>query len=330
MSVTQPLARPRIVRVDAARLHRAGLAVAVALLFALFALSAPGFLTVGNLRSLLVDHVVVLGCVAGAMTLVVIAGGIDLSLGTSADMASLAFAQALLAGFGFAGSLGCALAASLAVGLFNAVLIGGLGIAPFLATLGTLFIGQSVQQLASDGGQTIYLMNVHLPAAIGFVSLGRILGVPVPVWLSSLCLAALWFATDRTAFGQRLMAAGLQPAVARLSGLPVRRDTAFAYMLAAACCAITGVILTATVKSYSPGAGSAFTLDAIGAVFIGTTMHRGGRANILGTTLGVVMLSITADGLVLVGWPFEWQRVANGLLVLAVLGISFGARARRA
>ena len=308
---------------------QATLPVALIAVFVFFALAAPGFFTTGNLRSLLVDHFVVLGFVAGAMTLVVIAGGIDLSLGTAADMASLAFAQSLLAGMGFTAALASALAAAVAVGLLNAVLIGVIGIAPFLATLGTLFIGQSVQQLASGGGQTLYLMNLRLPSAIGFVAHGSPLGIPMPIWLVGSCLAGLWLLTERTVFGQRIAALGLQRSAARLSGLPVRRDTALVYVLAAGCCAVTGVLLSCNVKSYAPGAGGAYVLDAIGATFIGTTLHSSHRPSIAGTILGVLMLSVVADGLVLVGWSFEWQQVASGLLVLAILAISFGpARSR--
>ncbi len=305
------------------------LPTALLALLVFFSVAAPGFLTAGNLRSLLVDHFVMLGFVAGAMTLVVIAGGIDLSLGTAADMASLAFTQSLLAGGGFSLDLLAALLAALAVGTLNALLIGVVGIAPFLATLGTLFIGQSVQQLASDGGQTIYLMNVPLPASVGFVARGSLLGVPMPVWLVAICLLGLWVITERTLLGQRMTALGLQREAARLSGLPVRRDTVLVYVLAAGCCAVTGVLLSCTVKSYAPGAGSAYVLDAIGATFIGTTFHPGHRPSIIGTALGVLMLSVVADGLVLIGWNFEWQQVASGLLVLAILAISFGSARRR-
>lgn len=308
---------------------RAALPAALLVVFVYFALAAPGFLSVGNIRSLLIDHFVMLGFVAGAMTLVVIAGGIDLSLGTAADMASLAFAQSLLAGFGFVASLAAALAAALMVGCLNALLIGVVGIAPFLATLGTLFIGQSVQQLASDGGQTIYLMNVRLPSAIGFVAHGTLLGLPMPILLVVVCLGGLWLLTERTIFGQRIVALGLQRGAARLSGLPVRRDTALVYVAAAGCCAITGVLLSCTVKSYAPGAGSAYVLDAIGATFIGTTLNASRRPTVLGTMLGVLTLSVVADGLVLVGWNFEWQQVASGILVLAILAVSFGSARSR-
>lgn len=328
-TTTQRSRGPVITRNHINLVARASLPAALLAVIVFFAIAAPGFLSIGNVRSLLVDHFVVLGFVAGAMTLVVIAGGIDLSLGTAADMASLAFAQALLAGFGFAASLAAALAAALLVGCLNALLIGIVGIAPFLATLGTLFIGQSVQQLASGGGQTIYLMNLQLPAAIGFVAHGAPLGVPMPIWLVGICLGGLGLLSERTVFGQRIAALGLQRSTARLSGLPVRRDTALVYVVAAGCCAITGVLLSCTVKSYAPGAGSAYVLDAVGATFIGTTLSSGHRPTIIGTALGVLLLSVVADGLVLIGWSFEWQQVASGLFVLAILAISFGTNRSR-
>jgi ribose transport system permease protein len=125
------------------------------------------------------------------------------------------------------------------------------------------------------------------------------------------------------------VALGLQRGAARLSGLPVHRDTALVYILAAGCCAVTGLLLSCTVKSYAPGAGGAYVLDAIGATFVGTTLHPSHRPSIIGTSLGVLMLSVVADGLVLVGWSFEWQQVASGLLVLAILAVSFGAARSR-
>ena len=138
-------------------------------------------------------------------------------------------------------------------------------------------------------------MNLRLPSAIGFVAHGAPLGLPMPIWLVLIYLTALWLLIERTVFGQRIAALGLQRATARLSGLPVRRDTALVYVL-----------------------------DAIGATFIGTTLRGNHRPSIEGTVLGVLMLSVAADGLVLVGWSFEWQQIASGLLVLAILAISFG------
>lgn len=128
-----------------------------AVIVLVFALQAPGFLSGGNLKSLVLNNFVLLAIVAIGMTYAVAAGGIDLSVGTALDFASFSFVVLLNGGHGWAVAATGALVAALLVGVVNAGLIAGLRISPFLATLGTLFIGTSAQQLLSDGGQPIYI-----------------------------------------------------------------------------------------------------------------------------------------------------------------------------
>ncbi len=91
-------------------------------------------------------------------------------------------------------------------------------------------------------------------------------------------------------------------------------------------CALAGVLLSSTVNAYVPLSGNAFLLNAIGAVFIGTTFHRQGRANVPGTLLGVLFINVIANGLLLIGWNFYWQQVATGVLIFGVLAFSFVSR----
>ena len=161
------------------RLLRGILPLLIVVIVAFFAVAAPGFLSLGNLASLLLNNFVLLAIVAIGMTWAVAAGGIDLSVGTAVDFASLAFVVLLNGGYGLAVAIPAALLAGALVGGFNAGLIAGLGISPFLATLGTLFIGTSVQQLLSDGGQPIYIAQHVLPG----LSTVTWLGVPLPLWL---------------------------------------------------------------------------------------------------------------------------------------------------
>jgi ribose transport system permease protein len=120
-----------------------------------------------------------------------------------------------------------------------------------------------------------------------------------------------------------VMAAGVQPDVVRYSGIPLRLYVAAAYCLVAVIAAIAGLILSSTITVYIPNSGNAFLLNAIGATFIGTTLDRHGRPNILGTALGVLLLAIVANGLLLSGLNFYWQQVGTGTLIFAVLAISF-------
>ncbi|MDQ0651078.1 ABC transporter permease [Pseudomonas cedrina] len=286
------------------------------LIVVVFALQAPGFLSVGNLQSLVLNNFVLLAIVAIGMTYAVAAGGIDLSVGTSLDFASFSFVVLLNAGHGWAFAATGALIAALLVGGVNAGLIAGLRISPFLATLGTLFIGTSVQQLLSDGGQPIYIAQGLKPELTGLTPLLIVLGLGL---LYGLALA-------RGRLGRELLAQGTQPLLAYYSGLSVRRIVTVVALATALACGVAGVLLGSTVSAYVPLSGNAFLLNAIGAVFIGTTLSRQGRANIPGTLLGVLFINVIANGLLLIGWNFYWQQVATGVLIFAVLTFSFASR----
>lgn len=286
------------------------------LIVVVFALQAPGFLSSGNLKSLVLNNFVLLAIVAIGMTYAVAAGGIDLSVGTALDFASFSFVVLLNGGHGWAFAATGALVAALLVGVVNAGLIAGLRISPFLATLGTLFIGTSAQQLLSDGGQPIYIAQGLKPELTGLTPLLVVLGLAL---FYGLALA-------RGRLGRELLAQGTQPLLAYYSGLSVRRVVTVVALATALACGVAGVLLSSTVSAYVPLSGNAFLLNAIGAVFIGTTLSRQGRANIPGTLLGVLFINVIANGLLLIGWNFYWQQVATGVLIFAVLAFSFASR----
>jgi ribose transport system permease protein len=229
-------------------------------------------------------------------------------------------------GAGLALSLVAGLGGALVVGLVDAFLVTVFGISPFLATLGVLFIGESVQQLATNGGTPIYLVSNFPAAGLDFLAHGVILGLPVPLWLVLAAVVLVQLLLTRTPFGRHVRAIGAEPRVARYSGVPVRRAIWLVYSLSALLCGVAGLLLAATVKSYVPLSGNGFLLDAIGAVFIGTTISREAKPNVLGTLLGVFLFGMLHNGLLLIGWNFYWQQVAVGLLVFSVLGASFFSR----
>ena len=304
------------------RLLRGILPLLIVVIVAFFAVAAPGFLSLGNLASLLLNNFVLLAIVAIGMTWAVAAGGIDLSVGTAVDFASLAFVVLLNGGYGLAVAIPAALLAGALVGGFNAGLIAGLGISPFLATLGTLFIGTSVQQLLSDGGQPIYIAQHVLPG----LSTVTWLGVPLPLWLVLALATVYGVILARGRLGREILAVGTQVQLARYSGLSIRVISLKVFVASALACAVAGVVLSSTVNAYVPMSGNAFLINAIGAVFMGTTLSRDGRANIPGTLLGVLFINVIANGLLLIGWNFYWQQVATGALILLVLAFSFATR----
>ncbi|MCK9776906.1 ABC transporter permease [Pseudomonas syringae] len=304
------------------RLLPAVLPLLVLIILLFFAINAPGFLSWGNLSSLVLNNFVLLAIVAIGMTWAVAAGGIDLSVGTALDFASLGFVVTLNGGHGLGAAIAVAMLAGGMAGAFNAMLIAGLRISPFLATLGTLFIGTSVQQLLSDGGQPIYIAQGVLPG----ISAVLILGVPLPLLVVGLLAGLYGLVLARGRLGREVLALGTQPQLAYYSGLPTRRIAVQVFFASALACAVAGILLSSTVNAYVPMSGNAYLINAIGAAFIGTTLSRQGRPNIPGTLLGVLFINVIANGLLLIGWNFYWQQVATGALIFLVLAFSFTSR----
>ncbi len=300
--------------------------IAFVLVYVFFAASSPTFLSWGNVQNVLVNNVALLAIVALGMTLIIASGGIDLSVGAAIDMSSMVFIMLMAAGMSLGVGVLGGLAAAIGVGAVNAVLITQLRISPFLATLGVLFIGQSVQQLATDGGQPIYLVGTGAAQRFAFIGHGDLFGLPLPLWIVAVAYALVYLLLHHTRFGRYTYALGAQPGVAWYSGLRISRDTALVFVIGALLSGITGIILSSTVRSYVPLSGNAFLLDAIGATFIGTTVSSTHRPSVLGTLLGVLLLGMVRNGLLLIGWNFYWQQVGTGLLIFLVLAASFGTR----
>ena len=302
--------------------------IAFALIVVVFGIVADGFLSDENLLNLISNKVVLLAIVALGMTIVIGAGAIDLSVGVAVDLSSMIFIMLIAAGY--AGVVGVAggLAAAFCVGLANAILINRLKIDPFLATLGILFIGQSVQRLSTQGGVPIHLTRAEYAAPFDAITRTSVLGVPTPIFVMILCIIAVYLALHRSVFGRYVAALGAQAEVARYSGIRVAFHLSAVFIACAVLSGITGILLSSTVRSYVPFAGDAFLLDAIGATFIGTAISAERRPSVVGTLLGVLLLAVMRNGLLLVGWNFFWQQVGIGVLVFLVLGLSFGLKKR--
>jgi ribose transport system permease protein len=297
--------------------------IALAAIVAAFSLAIPTFSTAENLKGLLTNNVALLAIVSIGMTFVVAAGGIDLSVGSAVDFASLAFVSLVLAGQPVWLAALTGLASAAAVGFFNAILISGLAISPFLATLGTLFIGRSAQQLLTGGGNPIYLPSSAVPPSFAFLGHGAVMGVPLVIVLVVALATVTTVVLSRARFGRKILAIGVQRSVAWRSGLRVPAVTAAVYVLSALICGIAGLLISATVNVYVPYSGNAFLLNAIGATFIGATLGRNMRPNVPGTMIGVLLLGIVANGLLLSGLSFYWQQVGTGVLIFVVLAASF-------
>jgi erythritol transport system permease protein len=207
------------------------------------------------------------------------------------------------------------------VGVVNGLLITRLNVAPFIATLGTLYVARGLALLSSDGATFPNLRGSAEWGTTSFpwIGAGSVLGVPVSiVTLIVVGLAAAYLAA-RTPLGRYIYAVGGNERAAALSGIRVNRTKMFVYMFSGFCAAIVGLIVASQLVASHPATGETFELNAIAAAVLGGTSMSGGRGRIGGTIIGAFVIGILSDGLVMMGVSSFWQTVIKGLVIIAAV-----------
>jgi erythritol transport system permease protein len=306
--------------------------IALVVLTAAFSVLSSEFLTTGNL-SILVKHVAINAILAIGMTFVILSGGIDLSVGSIAGLCGMVAGYLLNRGLTIEAAgvtiyfhvwlvVMIALAAGMLLGAVNGVLIARLRVAPFIATLGMLYVARGLAMLMSGGATFPNLAGAPALGNTGFPSLGNgiVAGVPVPIWLMVGLAAAGTFLAVRTPFGRQVYAVGGNERAALLAGVRVPQVKLGVYVISGLCASLVGLIVAAQLGASHPATGETFELNAIAAVVLGGTSLMGGRGTIGGTLVGAFVIGVLADGLVLLGVSEFWQMVIKGLvIVLAVI-----------
>lgn len=306
---------------------RYGFLIIIAAFFAFFAIYTGSFLNPSNLVNI-VEGSSILLILALGMTLVVALGGIDLSVGIAFDMGA-AFAIVAMKEYDVAWYIAVlfGIGGGALVGLLNAFLVVKLSVSPFLATLGTFFIGSSVQRIFTNGGGPI--SHRRVPGEYRNLAIGDVYGIPSEIVIAAIVLLIYFVFLERSIFGKRIHAIGLQQSAARVAGIKVRKYIAIGFVLAAATCAIGGIIGSANLRMFTPLAGYSYLLNAIAAVFIGASMHPRGRPNVPGTLAGVLFLGMVANGLNLMGLDFNTKDALSGLILVAALAIAVSQKRLR-
>jgi erythritol transport system permease protein len=316
----------------AALLFRLRATIVLVALIGAFAILSPSFLTPGNL-TILVKHVAINAILAIGMTFVILSGGIDLSVGSVAGLAGIIAGGLIHQGlvlrtFGIVVYphvwlvIAAALVAGAFVGAVNGVLISRLHVAPFIATLGTLYVARGTALLISGGATFPNLTGRPDLGNTGFpaVGSGTALGIPAPIWLMLAFAAIGVLLAERTAFGRRVYAVGGNERAAELSGVRVPQIKFAVYAISGVCAAVVGLVIAAQLGAAHPATGETFELNAITAVVLGGTSLMGGRGSVGGTIIGAFVIGVLADGLILLGVSEFWQIVIKGLvIVLAVI-----------
>ena len=284
------------------------------------------FLTVPNLRNILLQISVNL-CLSIGMTLIILTGGIDLSVGAILGLSGAIAAGLLKNGMAlnFAGvqmqftPLGAVIAGvlvGLALGWFNGMAITRFKLPPFVATLGMLSIGRGLTMLWTNGFPV-----TALGSTFGFIGAGFWLGVPTAIWISAALVALFYFVSIHTTLGRYIYAVGGSEKAAAFAGLSVNNIKVWVYTLGGGLAAVAGLILTARLDAADPKAGLGYELDSIAAVVIGGTSLSGGRGSILGTVLGCLIIGVLNNGLVLMEVSPFWQQVIKGFVILAAVAM---------
>jgi erythritol transport system permease protein len=305
--------------------------IALIVLIIIFSLLSDSFLTLGNVITM-TKHVAMNAILAIGMLFVILKGGIDLSVGSTVGLSGVV-AGVLLQGLQI-NSLNvilypavwvvvlCSLLVGTLVGLVNGLLVTRFNVAPFIATLGMLYVARGAALLISNGSTYPRLAGSPENGNTGFglIGGGRILGIPMAIWIMIVFAIIAFIVLRMTPFGRWVYATGGNERAAELAGVPVRSVKMRVYMISGFCAATAGLIIASELTAAAPQTGESFELNAIAAVVIGGAALTGGRGNIRGVLLGAFVIGFLSDGLVIVGVSTFWQTTIKGaVIVLAVV-----------
>jgi ribose transport system permease protein len=299
--------------------------IALVLMVVFLSVKAENFLTMGNGLNIL-SQISVNLCLSIGMTLIILTGGIDLSVGAVLALSGAVAAGLLKNGLTLAwlgvqlqftsfGAVLAGVAVGLVLGWSNGMLITRFKLPPFVATLGMLSIARGLTMRWTGG----FPIN-GLGPVFGTIGTGYWLGVPMMVWISAGLMGLFYIICKHTTLGRYIYAVGGNERAAGFSGLNVNRIKVWVYALGGALSGLAGLLLMSRLDSATPNAGIGFELDSIAAVVIGGTSLSGGRGSVLGTALGCLIIGVLNNGLVLLGVDATWQLVIKGVvIILAVI-----------
>lgn len=281
-----------------------------------FELMTGRFLSGQNL-SIVAQQASINMVLAAGMTVVILTGGIDLSVGSVLAAAAIATIMgSLLPGIGWIGIF-CGLGIGLMFGLVNGSLVAFVGLPPFIVTLGALTAVRGVARLMADD-QTQF--NPDLP--FDFIGNGSLFGVPWLVIIAFMTILVTWLILRGTVLGNRIYAVGGNMEAARLSGIRVWVVLLFAYGYAGLMSGLGGVMSASRLYAANgTQLGQAYELDAIAAVILGGTSFVGGIGSVWGTLVGALIIAVLTNGLVLTGVSDIWQYIIKGLVIIAAVAL---------
>ena len=308
------LARP----IEAFGTHNFSLLIALAILIAIFGMLRPDVFFLPRNISNIGQAIAILGVLATAQTIVIVSGGLDISVGSVLGMSTVCIALGVAATGSTMIAILFGIGVSALMGIINGLIITFGRVNAVIATLGTMAAFRGVAFIISNG-RSIPIFDPNLR----FIGDGLILGIPVTIVVLLLVAAIFYVLMRYTIVGRNIYAIGGNPLVARLAGLPIRTYQISIYALSGAAAGLAGMLLAARTGSGQPLSGSqGAELEAITAAVLGGCALTGGKGTIIGAMLGVLIIGVLNNGMILTSVPTFYQMVAKGVLLIAAVMIA--------
>jgi ribose transport system permease protein len=307
-----------------ALLRDAGILLGLVMIFVIFSILSPYFLTQQNLINVL-QQSSINGCIAVGMTLVIISGGIDLSVGSTAAFSAVVSASLMVVGVPVPLAILAACAVGMFAGFVNGVMVAYAGLQPFIVTLGTLSVFRALALITTDGNPVF-----GLPNSFRSIFAAKLWILPIPVVLVIGVGIAAWFLLRGTPLGEYFLAVGGNEEAARVAGVPVARTKIASYVISGALAALGAMVLMAWLGAADPTLGNLWELQAIAAAAIGGASLSGGRGSIIGTLLGAIILGTVTNGLTLLNVQAFYQLLATGVIIIVAMLIDRVTRGKSA
>ncbi|WP_044642725.1 ABC transporter permease [Risungbinella massiliensis] len=312
-------------------LYKHGTLLVILLTVVIFSLSTEQFLTYQNFTDILTS-ISIITLLAIGVTISLIVGGFDLSVGSTASLATITCAAAMVwYRQETLVALLIPIAFGLIVGLINSLFVVKIGIPDLLATLGVMYIINGFHLTITKG----YSIYNNMPMSDGsiapgkilpsflFVGQGELFSVPFPVILMLLFVILVHIILNYTRFGRLLYVTGGNEEAARLSGVPVSRYKTYAYLLSALFASIAGIVLASRIGTGQVSAGAPLLMDGVAASLIGFSVFGAGKPNVIGTFFGAVLIGILLNGLTMLNVPYYAQDIVKGTILVSALAFMY-------
>ncbi|WP_407289951.1 ABC transporter permease [Raoultella planticola] len=303
-------------------LRDAGTLIGLLIIIITFSFLSPVFFTIPNLLNIL-QQSSINALIALGMTLVIISGGIDLSVGPAAALSAVLGATMMVAGVPVPLAILATLGIGAICGVFSGSLVAYAGLQPFIVTLGGLSLFRAIA-LIYTGGNAVFGIPTEFRSLIN----SEIFGIPTPIVIVAVIALVLWTVMNKTPLGEYILAVGGNEEAARVAGVPVKRTKVTVFVISGTLASLASLILIGRLGAAEPTIGNLWELDAIAAAAIGGASLMGGKGSVVGTIIGAIILGALRNGLTLLNIQAFYQLLATGLIIIIAMLIDRATRGK--